>query len=233
MIAARVIPPHLLRSELPMMDGRRETALIFLLTTLTRCGTPFDLPRGEIDANLQRAIDARRGVFIATPHAMLSMIGVRRLHDAGYKPYVVTSTPEHVILGTDVMAPAISRSQLFLLQIRNRLRAGDVVFACVDRPGPAQHRDSIECATSAGTFYVPTVMFDLALSAGAAIFFNVTTLTAGGDIRYVIVPAGEGNDRSALSVTREFVECVRQHVEAIAERDGRQAVPVPIEAPAQ
>ncbi|HET9982149.1 MAG TPA: hypothetical protein VFQ38_01115 [Longimicrobiales bacterium] len=223
-LVARALRPLLARTTLyreqlrHRVDSLPEIALFRVLDALTRTGTRFD-PVMTIDGGeaLQAALQSGRGVLVVAPHAMLTTLIVRRLHDMGCAPEVVSADPGMRIDGTRLPARTIQPSPAFLLAVRSRLRAGGVVCAMIDRGEPSEGR-TVEFATPGGPVLVADALVRLAVRCGARVVFTTFRLDERGRVVAALASPDAASSGSPEAILGDFAAFVRTHVARIAAR---------------
>jgi hypothetical protein len=192
------------------VDGAREITVHLVLHTLTRNGTEFD-PVVDLRGydEFVRACRDGGGVLLAAPHTALGLFVLRMLHKDGVPSITITGEPDERIPGTRVTAVTLQPSPTFLVATRNRLRAGMLMCAMLDR---AEHRAkrTFEVDTANGPVIVAPALLQVAAQCGARVFFieiHVERARLSGTI------AAASSD-SAEGLAREFIDFVRAHVDA-------------------
>src|SRR5436305_3333341 len=98
LLAARAAVPIVRRTEAfrehraSKVDGDLEIALHFVLSVLTKSGVTFDplfVVRGYEEVSQARA--SGKGLLVICPHAALSLLLARLLHDNGLEAIVITA----------------------------------------------------------------------------------------------------------------------------------------------
>lgn len=185
------------------MDTEREVALLHALKSMTNAGTAFDAPLTVLHAEqLAEAIDARRGVFIATMHMVLNAFVLRHLYNIEIIPYVVAHTPIS-ILGTPNVTHMIAPTPGSVMEMRRLLRDGEIVVAMLDEAGEEGGR-TVAVETPVGPLRIRETLLHVAHRCGAAIFFLSSHQNDEGGITAALQPARD-------TPVEEFVAFVREH----------------------
>lgn len=199
------------------VDGIREIALYLILDCLTKHGTRFDPVINTTNyENVERALADGKGVLTISPHTVLSLMLVRLLHDAGHDPVIVTADPNMRIGGTIKPAETTQPSPTFLVAIRNRLRRGRLVCAMLDRAEAREGR-TIEFATVRGRIIVATALIRVAARSDARVIFSAAYLDKRGIV--ITFAAPSSSNGSTDSITSDFVEFVRAHIDSRSPQD--------------
>ncbi|MBV9493588.1 MAG: hypothetical protein JOZ54_05045 [Acidobacteria bacterium] len=186
------------------MDTEREVALLHALKSMTNAGTRFDAPLTVVNADkLAEAIDAGRGVFIATMHMVLNAFVLRHLYNIEIIPYVFANTPIS-ILGTPHVTHMIAPTPGSVMEARRLLREGEIVVAMLDEAGADDSGRIVSFDTPVGPLRIRETLLHLAHRCGAAIFFLSSYQNDEGGITADLQPAGE-------APVEEFVAFVRGH----------------------
>jgi len=210
---ARVGPPLFRRTTAYREQQRlnyltpREIALHLILNALTKNGAGFD-PRFVIDGyeDFQQAYQTRRGVLITGHHAALTQLLVRRFHDDGLDPIVITPDQRMRAAGSSKAVRTIQPSATTLVKVRTRFRRGELICAMPDR---AEHdsRRTVEFSTAAGRLIIAPALIELAARCGAEVLFTEVRLADRHLAVTIVPPACERSDAQAL--ISEFVSFVR------------------------
>ena len=208
--AARLLRPAFDRANLGRWhrthrtSSAADTALFAVCELLDRRRTLYD-PRflviGE-DA-LATALKRRRGLVLLTVHGLLSNLLIRfYVADRRLAPTMVAVSNQTSFVGgtggrPDVLVP----SPNFLVQLRTRLRNGEVVFAMVDRS--PDHPRALHFNTPHGPITITDSMLRLAVRLDAPVLFTTCHLHRGRvvlRIEDVAAPSGELDDLTAALV---------------------------------
>lgn len=166
-----------------------EIVLHLLLNALAKNGTRFDL---EIDAtgyqHFERAYAKGKGVLVTGHHAALTLLMIRFFYDRGLEPVVITPDDRLRVPGTCVAAKTIQPSPVFLVRLRNALRAGKLVCAMPDR---AEHHAgrTLEFATPAGPVIVAPAIIEVAARSGAEVLFTEVRVARRRLVARIVAPA--------------------------------------------
>jgi len=210
---ARAIVPAIRRTEAFRsqrefgLDTPHEIALHFVLNALTREGTEFD-PR--IDASAFEVItlakNKERGVLVIAPHAVLSLMILRRIFDQGLELVAVTPDPHMQIPGRRRRMNSLQPSYSFLIKARNILKRGGLICAMPDRREHERDR-TIEFSTGNGRIILAPALLHVSERTGAEIVFVEIHLEGW---RLVARIAGCAPDAGAVGA---FVDFVRSGME--------------------
>jgi lauroyl/myristoyl acyltransferase len=196
-----------------MMETPPEAALQMVLRALDRAGTEYD-PILQVHGaeSFAAAREAGRGLLMVGPHAMLSKLVVRYLHDHGYAPILVSAAPMR--LGGLRRPPAqIVKSDAFLLHVRTALRAGSILFSMVDHDDESSHRITA-VPTIAGPVFLSNGLIRVAQRCGAAILFFSSTLSDDGVVHIDLEPPSPSSV-SVEAITSDLAAFVQAHVHRI------------------
>jgi lauroyl/myristoyl acyltransferase len=190
-----------------------EISLFLLLNALTRNGTTYDV-KIAVDGyqHFARACDLGKGVLVIGHHAALTWLMIRYFHDKGFDPVVVSPDRQLRVAGTALPARVVQPSQMFLVQLRSRLRSGDLVCAMPDR---REHHGTrtLEFATSAGQVIIAPAMIQVAARCGAEVVFTEVRLEGRKLIATIDSPA-LSSARIASAITDDFISFVRARTAA-------------------
>lgn len=209
-VAARLLPLRTVDTLLGRSpcESRRDAVVGHVFYRLRRMGIACT-PRLRVDGirHLDEAVASGRGVLLAGPHTRLSLLAVRHLYESGYDLAVVTMIPIPPPPGRSRAVPQIHQSPLFLIAVREALRAGRTVFAMIDRQLPVPGMTT-PVETTRGTLHVADALLRLSARCRARTLF-IASRVEGGGIRCTIQAprsaAGEADEASVESFTR-FVE---------------------------
>jgi hypothetical protein len=185
-----------------------EIVLYLMLNALAKNGTRFDL---EIAAtgyqHFQRASAKRKGVLVTGHHAALTLLMIRFFYDQGFEPVVITPDDRLRVPGTSVVAETIQPSPVFLVQLRNKLRAGKLVCAMPDR---AEHHTgrTIEFATPAGPVIVAPAIIEVAARSGAEVLFTEVRVARRRLVATIAAPTASSAGVAPASIV-DFISFVR------------------------
>lgn len=191
-----------------MVDTPREQTLFSLLDLMTRYGCRFD-PEVEFEGAeiLDALMERRRGLLIACPHAMLTILIMRHLLDRGTAAIALVGAPPFQLMGADTLMPAM-RAKQSLLRVRTLLRQGKVVVAMIDRRTQDESRYP-RFRTATGEFAIADPLLSVARRLGVPVAFAAYRLT-GTTVRARAVPAPEHGDVDEL--VHAFAGFVRELV---------------------
>lgn len=180
-----------------------EIVLYLLLNALTKNGTRFDL---EIATkgyeHFERAYERGKGVLVIGHHAALTLLMVRLFYDKGLNPIVVTPDGSLRVAGTLVRAGTIQPSHMFLVQLRTKLRQGQLICAMPDR-GEHHVGRTIEFETPAGGVILAPAIIDVAARCGAEVVFTEVRVTGRQLMATIAAPSSE-------SIVEDFISFVRE-----------------------
>jgi hypothetical protein len=213
-LLARAAEPLIRRTEAcrlqqrAKIDGAAEIALYFVTDALTVHGTEYD-PVLTIDGydEFVRLCGEGRGMLVVQPHAVLTKLQFRVFHDRGLEPVGVTAEGRMRFAGTKILAEMLGPSPTFLVAARDRLRAGRIVSAMIDRGEPQAGR-TVEFETQNGTISVAPALLQVAVRCGARVAFTVVSIERGR-VAAKLVPA---TSETVEGLTSEFAEFVRAHI---------------------
>lgn len=188
--------------------SHREIALYLLLNALTKNRTAFD-PSFVVDGynHLEQARKTSKGVLVIGHHAALTVLMVRFFHDKGLDPVVITPDSGLRVPGTLTPARTVLPSPMFLVQLRSRLRHGELVCAMPDRAEHHTGGRTKEFTTPTGQIIVAPAMIEVASRCGAEVLFTEAKLS-GRQLAVKIV-APTQNASSFAEVVNEFISFVR------------------------
>src|SRR5207253_748203 len=128
------------------IDRGDEIALHYALSIMTHSGAMFD-PEMSVDGaeKFDAAWKKGRGVVVVAPHALLSLLLFRYLHDIGCVPTIVSASPSVHIYGRRLVVRALQPSPATMFCLRSALRSGGVVCAMIDQQ-QAEARRALEVA---------------------------------------------------------------------------------------
>ncbi len=195
MLLASAAAPLVRRSDLFRgvrrypFNSARDVALHVVLAVLNRSGIGFE-PRLRFEGleKLDAARAAGRGLLLVGPHTHLTSLAVRHLHDSGYGMTVVTMGPVARRVGSRTALPVIPLSPHFLLEVREALLAGGMVFAMIDRVKPVAGM-TVPVETAAGTVHVADALVRLAARCGVGVAFIASRREGRGVACTLDVPA--------------------------------------------
>lgn len=196
------------------VNSDRDLTLNLLLTSMTASGTPFDLALDiEGEQILRDALASGRGTVIVAPHALLSLLILRYLHDQGHAPTIVGSKKGIPLAGTPLVAPTVPNTPHVLVVLRSRLRAGGIVCAMVDRL-LSKGKKTLAFESPVGQIRVSEAIFRLAVRCDAQVLFTATRAEKRG-VRLTIAAPRPASAGSADAITADFISFVQAHARAI------------------
>jgi lauroyl/myristoyl acyltransferase len=195
------------------IETTREIVTYHVLDFLTRHGVGFD-PIGRTSGLelVDAALIAGRGVLFVGPHAMLSSMALRTLHDMGQDAVVVTNGAP-MIQGTNVRARTIALSFTYLLDVRSILRANGIVAAMIDREELAS-KTAFQVKTAQGTMVIADALIRLGVRCETSIVFFATRISGGELLVTHGTPSPEESE-SPDAVAEAFVRFLQQHIAAM------------------
>jgi len=219
------------RQERSRVSGALDIATHMVLHTLTKNGVLFD-PLFEFDGfdDFVRAYQEGRGILLVAAHNALSLLILRRFHDAGI-PSVTISSDALPILGTQYNAPIIDASSPFLVAARSRLRRGEIVGAMIDRSehhGDGDAERTFEFETANGPVIVAPALLHVAARCGSNVVFVEAHAETSGLAGTLVVAASADAD----GLTREYIDFVRAHLSSRLAGTGLAHAEAAVGAPA-
>ncbi len=216
LLLARIALPLVRKTEayreqqIKMFHRPREIALHLVLNALTKNGTAFD-PRIRVSGfdHFVRAQARGKGVLVIGHHAALSLFMVRHFYDKGFDPVVITPDSKLRVGGTLVSVRILQPSPMFLVQLRSRLRRGELVCGMPDR-GEHHMRRTIEFAMPSGRVILAPAMIQVAARCGAEVLFTEVHIE-GRQLVSTIASPSRAARATAESLTEEFISFVRDH----------------------
>ena len=185
-----------------------EIVLYLILNALAKNGTRFDLKIAATGyQHFERAYAKGKGVLVTGHHAALTLLMIRFFYDRGCAPVVITPDDRLRVPGTSVVAETIQPSRVFLVQLRNKLRAGKLVCAMPDR---AEHHAgrTIEFATPAGPVIVAPAIIEVAARSGAEVLFTEVRVEGRRLVARIAAPAASSAGVTPALIG-DFVSFVR------------------------
>jgi hypothetical protein len=195
------------------IDGVEEIALYHALNIMTRSGVLFDLEmRIEGAEILHGALRNSHGTMMVAPHALLSVLLIRYLHDVGRLPKTVAATPFVHIYGTRFLTRALQPTSSLLIRLRTALRRGEMVYAMIDE-APRNSARTIQFQAGPRAVYISDALIKLAKGCDAGVIFTSARLDERQNIvlRFDAPPALA--DTSELSIAKSFVNFLESHIE--------------------
>lgn len=191
-----------------VLETPQEFAAARLTWMLNRAGiryTPRVAVRGIEE--LERALARGRGVLLPGPHTHLTALAVRHLHEAGYPVTAVAGSHYVPPSWRSGEVPRIAPSPHILVEVREALAAGKLVFAMIDSTAPVPGK-SVPVETAGGTLHVTYGLLRAARMCGAATVFIASRLAEGGVVCTLAAPRPEESDDGGL---REFSRFVQEY----------------------
>lgn len=193
-----------------------EIVLYSILNALGRAGIEFD-PQLHVAGFelLERSVESGKGVLLIGARTMLGHAFVRYLADHAYRLSLVSPDP-YALFGRTTLVPTISPGLKYFLEVRERLRKGEIVIATPDR-GPAPRPRTLTVKTREGTVHFAPPLIEVAMNAKAELLFMRTWLK-GDVINVELSPGSLPGDADANAIALRYADFVQRH---IVERDTR------------
>lgn len=181
----RVVPTGIRKQS--ALDSDRDYVLSLILALLKRSRVELTPPVALAGLqHLSAAVAAGRGVLLAGPHTLLTMLAVRQIHALGYDIVAVTRNRFGIPAGERSAIPHIVVSPMFLIAVREALLQGRIVYAMIDHrdpvPGKTETLDVDGCPV-----HVSDALLRLAARCNALPLF-IASRTEGEVVSSVIVP---------------------------------------------
>jgi hypothetical protein len=194
------------------LNSEQDISLHLLLRSMTASGTVFDVPlRLEGEEVLEAALSSGRGTVIVSPHALLSRLLLRHLHDRGHQPTVIGGMNGIPLAGTRAVVPTVFPNPSVLLLARRRLREGGIVCANVDHiSSRARAKHTMTFQSRVGEIHVSDSMFRLAVRCDAQVIFTHARAETAGVCQWVAAPR-PGSAGSPEAVAGDFVAFLQEH----------------------
>jgi hypothetical protein len=192
----RLLPYY--RRRPSSLDGYREESLRMFLRTMVRAGVTFD---PDIDF---RGVPLPDGpALLASAHMLLDVHFTRRLYDRGQTLSAVVGGQgeELFYLGTRKLIDLIYVSPTCFLQVRTKLRQGNVVF--VDLDYDREYPRCVRVDTAGGPRWISDKFLKFAAKNGSPLFFVCARI---GEERRVVVTCERASSRDAAGMLREYCE---------------------------
>jgi hypothetical protein len=224
MRAARVATPLIRRAgaqEEPGMgiDSWRDIALWRLMMSAAEALLRYDpVVEHRGLCHVDAALNTGRGVLLVAPHSLLGYVSLRLLRDRGRDPVAVVSGPAVPIFGTGEGARIISVSESLLAEGVRTLRAGGILCAMIDRPGPEPN--AFEMTTPLGPLYISDAFLRFALREQASILFCTARVE---DDDLIVTWGAPPPNVSSDKVGREFAIFVAERLGEGHGSDGPRA----------
>lgn len=197
------------------VNSERDISLHLLLTAMSASGTAFDLPltvHGE--EILHEALASGRGTVIVAPHALLSLLILRYLHDRRHSLTILSNDPEISLAGTGTAAPTVQPSPTVLVALRSRLRAGQIVCAMIDRV-ESTGKQTVAFDSRVGQLHVSDSLIRLAVRCDAHILFTAARAEAR-DVRLTVAAPRPDSSGVPEAIAGDFIGFVQAHALAMA-----------------
>jgi hypothetical protein len=199
------------------LNSERDVSLHLLLTAMSASGTRFDLPlKVHGEEILHQALASGRGTVIVAPHALLSLLILRYLHDHRHSPTIVSVDPGITLAGTGTVAPALQPSPHLLVVLRSRLRTGQIVCAMIDRLGAkSRGKKTVEFESQVGNLRVSDSLFRLAVRCDAQVLFTSARAEPQG-VRLTVAAPRPASSGVPEAIAGDFIGFVQDHALAVA-----------------
>ena len=199
------------------LNSERDVSLHLLLTAMSASGTRFDLSlsvHGE--EILHQALASGRGTVIVAPHALLSLLILRYLHDRRHSPTIISVDPGISLAGTGTVAPALQPSPQLLVVLRSRLRTGQIVCAMIDRLSDrSRGKKTVEFESQVGNLRVSDSLFRLAVRCDAQVLFTSARAEPRG-VRLTVAAPRPASSGVPEAIAGDFIGFVQDHALAVA-----------------
>lgn len=209
------------------VNSERDLCVHLLLRCMTASGTAFDLPLNlEGEEILDAALASGRGTVIVAPHALLSLLILRYLHDRGHTPTVIAGHATMPLAGTRAEIQTVPPTATVLVVARSRLRQGGIVCAMADRlksTGKKTHAFD----SPVGQLRVSDSIFRLAVRCDAQVLFTAARAEKRG-VRLTVAAPRAASAGCAQAIVGDFIGFVQAHVAAVEEVQDAVAPAAPV-----
>ncbi|HEY0026015.1 MAG TPA: hypothetical protein VGB24_24205 [Longimicrobium sp.] len=197
------------------LNSERDLCVHLLIRCMIASGTPFDLRlRVEGADLLDAALASGRGTVIVAPHALLSLLILRYLHDRGHSPVAVANAGRMEVAGTGAFADTVPPSPNIMRVVARRLREGAIVCAMIDRVA-ATVRKTTRFETAVGALRISDAIFRVAVRTDAMVIFTAARVDRGR-LCLVLAAPQPGSEGSADAIAGEFIGFLQAHAVAVA-----------------
>ncbi|HEY8562695.1 MAG TPA: hypothetical protein VIL74_20125 [Pyrinomonadaceae bacterium] len=207
-MAARLLTP--LAPRIPVLsppsnalDSKVDYLWSALFMSLTHGGVEFEpkIVFRDADRNL------RKGALVVSGHFFLNFFVLRWLHDNGYQQSIVSRErfDREKIVGTKNEIDIIKPTPKCLLEVRRRLKAGEVVLICIDNFAPYEGCRKFEVEDR--QIYFSDVIFKFAERFDVPLIFVGTQINEQNEVE--IFSARPASTKSADSAA-EFGEFIKK-----------------------
>jgi hypothetical protein len=194
------------------LNSEQDISLHLLLRSMTASGTMFDVPlRLGGEEILEAALSSGRGTVIVSPHALLSRLLLRHLHDRGHQPTVIGGMDGIPVAGTRAVIPTVFPTPSVLLLARRRLREGGIVCANVDHISVrAKSKHTKTFQSRVGEIHLSDSIFRLAVRCDAQVIFTHARAETAGVRQWVAAPR-PGSASSPEAIAGDFIAFLQEH----------------------
>jgi len=171
-------------------------------TSLTLRGIEFE-PKFVLRAP---RIEIPKGAILVSGHFFLNFFVFRWLHDQGFRQsFVLRDEAErHPILGTTKTIEVIKPAAGCLMEIRKRIKSGEVVSICVDHSEPFDNWQKLDIPER--PIYISETIFKFAKRLEIPLVFVGTKVNAQDEIEiHTVIPVSTGADE----LTAEFTQFLK------------------------
>lgn len=192
------------------LDGPREEALRLLMSAAAQAGLEYDpfLELSGIEC-LDDAVTQYGSALVLSAHFSLNELLFRAMHDGGQTVAAVWHHHDRdraVITGTSIPMRDIALSPTVLVEIRNALRHGSVVFIEPDLRKRREHAVSL-VETKSGRLFVSPTVFEFAEETGTPIVFAA----ARGHGSQILTTFARPDSGTTEGMIQEFRAFIDQH----------------------
>lgn len=199
------------RSPRPAISSVRDRCLGEFVYFMDTQGFRFDpvLRVSGVEV-IESARREGRGVLLISTHANanLATLLVRQLDGSGFPLSVVSTLSPYPIFGSAKRIEAIKPAGDFLVTVRTRLRAGDVVCAVIDSGDRTDERQ-IEVRTTYGSLWLSDSIVRLAQRCNARIVFCAAHVDRRWDLQVTLRAPSNGRPDDVIY---DFVSFVERHI---------------------
>lgn len=224
---ARLLVPIVRRTE--MFGVRRRTVvetpveivLYALLDALGQAGVEFE-PRVKTSGFelIESSIASGKGVLLISFRMLLGHALIRHLHDHGHSVRLVSPDPCR-LFGRTTAVPTITPGLKYFLEVRERLRKGEIVMVTLDRGRPRGAR-TLSAETRDGTVHFATPLIEVAINARADAIL-VRTRLEKDTISLDLSRPSQSGEPEVNAIALAYADLLRRHVAArdLSLADGR------------
>jgi hypothetical protein len=188
---ARLSPPPF------ALDTQADYLWLALFTSLTYKGIEFD-PQIQVR---QLKEDIPNGAIFVSGHFFLNYFLIRWLYDNGYKQSIVIRDEHdfHRVIGTNDKIDVIKPNAESLLEIKKRIKAGEIISICVDHHEPLEGWQKLNIPNR--SIYISDIIFKFAERLEIPLVFFGTKINADKEIE---VYTARPNSTKSNNMTAEF-----------------------------